>query len=131
MGQASIDENLRVVFSKAALGSTIPALPCQTLFAKQIEREANGESDSDFYTKTYGKSDDYDWLCPAMFEPYDLVSEVSSNIRASVVQCNIGKLQDSSYNHDSCLSAEQTLQDWDNNVYTMYVQTTSTNFVPS
>ncbi len=54
MVQADIDKNLRVVFSKAALGSTIPALPCQTLFANEIQREANGESDSDFYTKTYG-----------------------------------------------------------------------------
>ncbi len=54
MVQADIDKNLRVVFSKAALGSTIPALPCQIVFAKQIERETTGESDSDFYTKTYG-----------------------------------------------------------------------------
>ena len=121
MDQAKIDENLRVVFSKAALGSTILALPCQIVFAKQIQREANGESASDFYTKTYGESDDYDWLCPAMVGPYDLESQSTSNIRASVVQCNIGKLQDSSYNHDECLSTEQTLQDWDKNLYTMYI----------
>ena len=131
LDQKQIDENLRVVFSKSALGSHFPAIPCHILFAEEMKEEAEGRLYSNFFTKTYSPSDDYEWICPYIENSYDIGKAVSSNIRANVVQCKVGKLQDPSWSTEDCLTPEETLENWSTNAYNVYIQTTSTNFVPS
>lgn len=68
MFQDEINQNLRVTFVDSVLGSHIPSIYCDVLFSDEIAAEKSGESESNFYTKTYGPDsiDEriYRWICP-------------------------------------------------------------------
>lgn len=68
MTQDEIDANLRVTFRTGFFGKHIPAQYCDILFSKEIAAEKSGESDSNFFTNTYGSSYASSlkqrWICP-------------------------------------------------------------------
>ena len=54
MTQDEIDANLRVTFRDGFFGKHIPSMYCDVIYSKEIAAEKSGESDSSFYTNTYG-----------------------------------------------------------------------------
>jgi len=64
MTQEEINANLRVTFVDSLLGDHIPSMYCDMMFSEQIAAELSGESDSNFFTKTYGIGLGQRWICP-------------------------------------------------------------------
>ena len=96
MTQDEIDANLRVTFKTGFFGKHIPAMYCDILFSKEIAAEKSGESDSNFFTNTYGTSIfNTRWICPNIGYinddgNYQLDKVENKNIRANIVQCEKG-----------------------------------------
>ncbi len=97
---------LRVAFYSN--GSYIPAVLCQDYFADQILAEANGQSNSTFYTDTYSTniSTRSSWVCPDLGNMTITEKENMDNIVVYVLSCNSAKTKDPDFLPDQVCKSE-------------------------
>ena len=82
----------------------MPAVYCIDYFAKEIAAEQSGQSDSTFYTDTYGfegKDGESKWICPNLTD-YTITDGTSFHVE--VWDCEDGKDWDPHFDPDvSCI----------------------------
>ena len=85
---------MRVGFTDRLTGTTVPAVYCKDLFAEEIEKEKQGESDSTFFTDNFETREEfldlyqiestYEWICPNM-------TVAATELQATVNDCKSSK----------------------------------------
>lgn len=124
-------EYLRFVFEECT-GQPIPAIFCKDFYAEEIQAEANGQSNSTFYTDTYAKTRFLtDWVCPNLNKT-TITNKEFSNIEVSVVTCAEGTNEkyDPDFLPDLTCKTTDESNSWANGKF-LYKSLINTNFVPA
>ena len=116
----------------------ITAVYCTDYYAEEIAAETSGQSNSTFYTDTYGdyhRQYQYKWICPNLTET-TIQPEYINNLNMIVDSCHIAKNYDPDFEPDLiCATNNDTIQAElmknNSNGYTLNRQRVSSNFVPS
>ncbi len=77
---------VRFIFKDVEGGDVIPAVLCSEYFADEIAAEADGTSDSTFYTDTYADLFNLTWICPNLTET-KIIPYVPANFVMYFVSC--------------------------------------------
>ena len=83
---------------------------CEDYYADEIAQEKNGQSNSTFYSDTYGYDGNSQWICPNL-EKSIITDQPVNNFQHTVYSCHDAKMFDTDFEPKKRCLANSEIQE--------------------